>query len=1164
MRKSLLYFVFLIFTSITCFSQNAPFITTWEVDASDLSITIPTNGTGYNYTVNFGDGTVLNNQTGNATHIYSNAGTYTVSIVGDFPRIRFGTFNFSNNDKIKSVEQWGDIVWHSMSSAFQDCSNLVVNATDAPDLSLVTNMSNMFSGCSSFNQSIDHWDISNVTNLYGLFSGATSFNQPLNGWDVSNVENMTWLFLEATSFNQPIDNWDVTSVVYMTAIFQEATSFNQPLNTWDVSNAEDMTLLFALATSFNQPLNNWDVANVENMSSLFNGAISFDQPLDNWDVSSVIDMRGLFSGATSFNQPLNSWDVSNVVQIGGMFNGAISFNQVLDNWDVSSVENMRSLFDEAIAFDQPLNSWDVSSVIDMSGVFRNATSFNQPLDNWDVSNVEIMGEHYGAYELFGGAGMFEGATTFNQPLNTWDVSNVSNMGFMFFGASSFNQPLSNWDVSNVEHMGAMFQDASAFNQDLSSWGFNQNVAFNSGPNNNLSYSFVSGTNIDVQNYDLLLGQFSSLGLTNKNLDSFGLAYCDFNTRSNLINNLGWTITGDNLDANCTNGFITTWEVDATDLSITIPTSGAGYNYTVNFGDGTILNNQTGDATHTYANAGTYTVGIAGDFPRIQFGDSNSTDNDKIKSIENWGDIVWQSMQYAFSNCNNLVINTLDAPDLSLVEDMSYMFLGCSNFNQSINHWDVSNVELMTGTFQDAIVFNQDLSSWSFHSNIVFEDTQNITTTGFLNNTDLNIQNYDLLLAQFSSLGLTNKYLGALSLEYCDFNARFHLENSLGWSIAGDSFNISCDYPFVTTWEVTNDRSIFIPTLGSGYNYTIDFGDGTWLSNQTGNASHTYASSGTYTVSVYGDFPRIRFSWSFNDPNAEKIKSVEEWGIIKWQTMEHAFEGCSNLVINAIDAPDLSLVENMSYTFAGCSSLNQNINHWDVSNVELIDHTFINATSFDQPLNNWNVSNVTNMAGMFEGATSFNQDISNWDVSNVIDLGVTFGGASAFNQDLSSWDFNESINNYAETFNYSGLDVQNYDALLQRFVELGYQNKALGAHALYYCDIASHNELVNNLGWTIYGDQLDSNCSLSNDTYVENNLVVYPNPTQGKLFVEAEVKLKNIEVFNVLGQKINLRFIQNTAEGQQFQTDLSSIENGVYFLKIYTDEGYQIERIVKNL
>ncbi|MCH2595665.1 MAG: DUF285 domain-containing protein [Pirellulales bacterium] len=37
---------------------------------------------------------------------------------------------------------------------------------------------------------IGDWDVSNVTNMIQLFSGATSFNQPLNKWDVSNVRTM--------------------------------------------------------------------------------------------------------------------------------------------------------------------------------------------------------------------------------------------------------------------------------------------------------------------------------------------------------------------------------------------------------------------------------------------------------------------------------------------------------------------------------------------------------------------------------------------------------------------------------------------------------------------------------------------------------------------------------------------------------------------------------------------------------------------------------------------------------------------------------------------------------------------------------------------------------------------------------------------------------------
>lgn len=90
-------------------------------------------------------------------------------------------------------------------------------------------------------------------------------------------------------------------------------------------------------------------------------------------------------------------------------------------------------------------------------------------------------------------------------------------------------------------------------------------------------------------------------------------------------------------------FITTWEVIDNDLSITIPTTGTGYDYSIDFGDGNSENNITGDVTHTYNSAGIYTVSISGNFPRIYFL-NNQTDADKILSIDQWGSNPWQSMQ----------------------------------------------------------------------------------------------------------------------------------------------------------------------------------------------------------------------------------------------------------------------------------------------------------------------------------------------------------------------------------------------------------------------------------------------------------------------------------------------------------------------------------------
>ena len=271
--KYFYFFLTAIFFSLSIQAQQAPFITTWEVTAGSLDITIPTHGTGYDYTIDFGDGTVQNNVTGDISYTYNTPGIYTVTISGDFPSIRFG--NFPNNDpmlsKIQSVEQWGDIEWTSMDSAFMGCSSLIVNATDAPDLSQVTDLSGMFGGASSFNQSINHWDVSNVININNMFEDATMFNQPLNNWNVSNVMGMNEMFQNAQSFNQPLNNWVVSNVIFFDFMFNNAISFNQPLNNWDVANGITFVGMFQNAQSFNQDLSSWQFVDIVDSTGVIYG-----------------------------------------------------------------------------------------------------------------------------------------------------------------------------------------------------------------------------------------------------------------------------------------------------------------------------------------------------------------------------------------------------------------------------------------------------------------------------------------------------------------------------------------------------------------------------------------------------------------------------------------------------------------------------------------------------------------------------------------------------------------------------------------------------------------------------------------------------------------------------------------------------------------------------
>ena len=237
-----LFYVFIVFLSSTAVmtAQDA-FITTWQVTSSDLSIEIPMNvaaSGAYLYDIDFGDGNAFEDVVNITTHTYDGPGIYTVSISGEFPHFPMSSTDAANRAKLLSVEQWGSIEWESMSNMLSSCPNVVVNATDAPNLSQATSMAFMFANTPSFNQFIGHWNTANIEDMQGVFWGATQFNQPLNNWNVSNVTNMWRMFYQASSFNQPLDQWDVSNVTNngqsngMNEVFYQAASFDQDLSSW--------------------------------------------------------------------------------------------------------------------------------------------------------------------------------------------------------------------------------------------------------------------------------------------------------------------------------------------------------------------------------------------------------------------------------------------------------------------------------------------------------------------------------------------------------------------------------------------------------------------------------------------------------------------------------------------------------------------------------------------------------------------------------------------------------------------------------------------------------------------------------------------------------------------------------------------------------------------
>jgi surface protein len=236
------------------------FVTTWRTTGANETITIPTNGSGFNYDIHTSDGQTFTGVTGNQAITFATAGDYDVNISGLFPYFYLN----NNSDKLKliDVKQWGNIVWDSFNLSFFGASNLIGTFTDVPNLTSVSDMFGAFAGDSLFNGNISNWNVSNVTNMEAMFFEALQFNSDVSNWDVSNVTNMFEMFNGDTSFNQDISLWNVSNVTNMGSIFNGATSFNQNLEDWDIVDVTVFTNFLAGVTlstaNYNALLIGWN------------------------------------------------------------------------------------------------------------------------------------------------------------------------------------------------------------------------------------------------------------------------------------------------------------------------------------------------------------------------------------------------------------------------------------------------------------------------------------------------------------------------------------------------------------------------------------------------------------------------------------------------------------------------------------------------------------------------------------------------------------------------------------------------------------------------------------------------------------------------------------------------------------------------------------------
>ena len=219
----------------------------------------------------------------------------------------------------------------------------------------------------------------------------------------------------------------------------------------------------------------------------------------------------------------------------------------------------------------------------------------------------------------------------------------------------------------------------------------------------------------------------------------------------------------------------------------------------------------------------------------------------------------------------------------------------------------------------------------------------------------------------------------------------------------------------------------IPLRQQSCNLRVFWGDGerTILTVGQGPGSdHTYAVGGTYQIATVGTMP----DWTTllgSTRDRKKITTVLEWGD-NFNPGNFSWYDVDNLVTFDATGGPTYVGNELTGTFVGADSINDDLSGWDVSGATSFNSVFRSAPAFNDPsINSWSVSGVSSFLECFQfcpyngsllnwdatGATNmnnfaskgaFNGDISNWTVSSVTDMQGAFAETTAFNRDISGW------------------------------------------------------------------------------------------------------------------------------------------------------------------
>ena len=141
-------------------------------------------------------------------------------------------------------------------------------------------------------------------------------------------------------------------------------------------------------------------------------------------------------------------------------------------------------------------------------------------------------------------------------------------------------------------------------------------------------------------------------------------------------------------------------------------------------------------------------------------------------------------------------------------------------------------------------------------------------------------------------------------------------------------------------------------------------------------------------------------------------------------------------------------------------------------------------------------------------------------------------------------------------NATSYNIYRDDVLVKNTTETNYTDEGLEYNTEYCYTVTSVLDDIESE----HSEKVCAKTLGENIEETTTSLRIYPNPVLDRLYIEAQTQTLTIEIYDVFGR---LQVTEAPSHQGNLTIDVENLKSGIYFVKINTEKGNIVKRIIKN-